>query len=327
MNNEVASKIIKTTQSENNLIVLMQFGSHLYGTNTETSDIDLKGIYMPSKRQIYLNNIPNSIKYDSIKNRNINHKNTKDDIDCELYSLHYFIKLACDGEMTAIDMLHANQNNIIYKHNIFDLIVKYRDKFLTKNLKSFVGYARKQAAKYGLKGSRISAATKVIAILKQSDPNDKLFTIKSLLPQGEHIHIIMQDNEEFYQVCGKKLQYTSKIQYCIDMLNKFIKQYGHRAILAQQNEGVDFKAISHAFRAAYQTKELLLNGKIIYPLKQAEFLKQIKQSKLNFNDILPELESLMSEVEQLSAISNYPDNADIEFFNQFIMKCCEEYAQ
>ena len=35
-------------KSENNIIVLMKFGSHLYGTNTENSDTDLKGIYMPT---------------------------------------------------------------------------------------------------------------------------------------------------------------------------------------------------------------------------------------------------------------------------------------
>ena len=314
-------------KSENNIIVLMKFGSHLYGTNTENSDTDLKGIYMPTKEQIYLNNIPKSIRYDSKMNKSINEKNTKNDIDCELYSLHYFIKLACEGETAALDILHVNQENLIYSSSIFENLIKHRQKFLTKNLKSFVGYARKQAAKYGLKGSRISDAEKVINILNQYNPDDKLNSIKNLLPKGEHIHIIIQDNEEFYQVCGKKLQYTSKIKYCLDILYKFIEQYGHRAKLAKENEGVDFKAISHAFRAAYQTKELLLDGEIKYPLKQADFLRQVKIGKLNFNDILPKLENLLDEIEELSVISKYPEKADMNFFNKFIIETCEQYLK
>ena len=36
------------------LIVEMRFGSHLYGTDTATSDLDLKGVYLPSAREILL---------------------------------------------------------------------------------------------------------------------------------------------------------------------------------------------------------------------------------------------------------------------------------
>ena len=49
-----------------NLIVKSIFGSHLYGTNTENSDTDYKGIYLPSKNDCYLNNVK---KYYPIKNK------------------------------------------------------------------------------------------------------------------------------------------------------------------------------------------------------------------------------------------------------------------
>lgn len=37
-----------------NKILEMKFGSHLYGTNTENSDMDFKGIYLPTAREIVL---------------------------------------------------------------------------------------------------------------------------------------------------------------------------------------------------------------------------------------------------------------------------------
>ena len=72
------------------LIVKMKFGSHLYGTATEDSDLDYKGVFIPSLRQLLLNRVPKSINEST---GNDISKNTKYDIDYDLYSLHYFIML------------------------------------------------------------------------------------------------------------------------------------------------------------------------------------------------------------------------------------------
>lgn len=44
-----------------NLIVQMVFGSHLYGTDTPKSDTDYKGIFLPTKEQVFLGKIPKSV--------------------------------------------------------------------------------------------------------------------------------------------------------------------------------------------------------------------------------------------------------------------------
>ena len=51
------------------IIVKTIFGSHLYGTSTPESDNDFKGVFLPSKEQILLNEIPKSIN-ESTKNNN-----------------------------------------------------------------------------------------------------------------------------------------------------------------------------------------------------------------------------------------------------------------
>lgn len=119
-----------------NTIVKMIFGSHLYGLNTESSDKDYKGIFLPSKEEILLGKIPKTIDLSTNKT---NQKNSKEDIDVEYYSLHYFIKLACMGETAALDMLHAPENMLVETSDIWKEIIKNREKFYTKNLKAFVG--------------------------------------------------------------------------------------------------------------------------------------------------------------------------------------------
>jgi predicted nucleotidyltransferase len=158
----------------------MKFGAHLYGTVTSDSDLDYKGIFLPTKEQVLLGRIPKSHNYSTGKDDS---RNTKNDVDTELYSLHYFIKLACAGQTVAMDMLHAPDSMILKKSKIWDEIVKYKQKFYTKNLKSFIDYARRQASKYGIKGSRINAALRVLEILKKEDPSKKMRGVWSRLPR------------------------------------------------------------------------------------------------------------------------------------------------
>lgn len=327
------NKILKQITEDYDIILIMKFGSQLYGTNTPESDTDYKGIFIPTKEQILLQEIPKYIKADT-KDKHATGKNTKDDIDIELYSLSYFIELCLKGETVGIDMLHCNDDNIVYKKKepvgdyfIWDYIRDYRSKFYTNNLKGFVGYCRKQAAKYGIKGSRISDARKVLRYLDNFEmSHEKLGDIWSLLPRGEHIHFIIAKThgdreEEFYQVCGKKLQKTAKISYCIGILEKFIEQYGYRALLAEKNQGVDWKALSHALRYGYQIKELFQTGDIKFPLKQRKFLTKVKKGDIHYKKVVVCLESLIDHIEKVSkglSCTKFPSKPDGVFWREFI---------
>lgn len=307
-------------------IVSMVFGSHLYGTATPESDKDFKGIFMPSKEQIFLGDIPKS--YNKTTKRGVE-KNTSDDIDTEIYSLHYFIKLACEGQTVALDMLHAPDNMILKSSSVWREIVKNREKFYTKNLKAFIGYARRQASKYGIKGSRLNAVKKVIDLLCEygeckTMPMEFLWT---RLPVEEHLYMLgeNQNNVKQYQVCGKIIQETARVGYVLDILVKFYENYGNRAREAAQNKNIDWKAISHALRAAYQVKELLEKKTITFPLEESSFLCEIKQGKLDYKNVVaPALEEIMTEVELLSEESKLPKKANRKFWDKFIIKTIED---
>jgi len=301
----------------------MKFGAHLYGTATSDSDVDYKGIFMPTKDEVLLCRIPKSHSHSTGKEES---KNTKDDIDFEIYSFHYFIKLACDGQTVAMDMLHAPEEMILQSSNIWKEILKNRHTFYTKNLRSFIDYARRQASKYGIKGSRINAALQILGLLKTEDPSKKMREIWDELPRMEHCYDIAPDPNGMrqYQVCGKSFQESATIGYVIPILDKFYNDYGRRARLAAENKNIDWKAVSHALRAAYQTKEILTENNLIFPLKMAPFLMKVKQGKLDYLiEVAPVLESLMEEVEELSLKSTLPEKVDRKFWDQFICDAIE----
>lgn len=305
------------------LVVRMKFGSHLYGMATTDSDIDYKGVFLPSREEILLGRIP---KCHSYSTGNVVLKNRPADVDVEIYSLHYFITLACEGQMVALDMLHAPDSLIVESSDIWKSIVRERHRFYTKNLKAFISYARRQAGKYGIKGSRLNAAATVLGLLKSEDPSHTLRSIWNKLPHTEHCFETGFDPQGLrqYYVCGKQFQESCSIGYVTPILEKFFEEYGKRARLAAENRSIDWKAVSHALRAAFQIKEILTAATITFPLKEARFLLQVKEGKLDYlTEVAPALEGIMDEVEQLAADSTLPEIVDRAYWDKFICDTLE----
>jgi hypothetical protein len=307
------------------LIVKMKFGAHLYGTATESSDLDYKGVFLPAREEIQLGRIPKCRAFttgDSLS------KNQAADVDEEIYSLHYFIRLACEGQTVALDMLHAPEPAWIVSSDIWRQIVAQRQRFYTKSLHNFVAYARRQAAKYGIKGSRLNAAAQVLAVLKHHPPETRLRRLWDVLPRNEHCFETAPAPTGLrqYQVCGKAFQETVAVGHVRPILEKFFDDYGQRARLAARNQEIDWKAVSHALRAAIQIREILTLGTIRYPLADAPFLMAVKAGRLDYaTEVAPALEKLMAEVEDLLERSTLPERADSAYWDRFICETLDAY--
>lgn len=312
------------------LLMLTRHGSHLYGTDTPISDMDMKGVFLPTARQIFLGKIPKVYSYSSKKDGD--GKNTEKDIDVQLFSLHYFIEMACKGETISIDMLHADKNYATVWTIVWQGLYDMRSSFYTKDMRAFVGYARTQAAKYGIKGSRLDAVKKVIDFLNANricdteiKDNRKLFHIWNNLLTGEHIHFLEpnprdKNSNRIYQVCGKQFLESTPVTEAYACLSKFYSDYGKRAQLAQENKGIDWKAVSHAMRAAFQLKEIFTTGDLKFPLESAGYLKGIKKGKLPWSLVQENLELQIQNVEELSEKSNLPQSPNRNIIDLWLYK-------
>lgn len=303
------------------------FGSHLYQLNTENSDRDYKGIYMPTAKDIVL----------GIAKRNITKttgsrvgKNTAEDVDSEVFSLQEFIKLACEGQTVAIDMLHTPEELTITYGKQWLFLMQNRTKFYSKNMNAFMGYVKKQAAKYGIKGSKLQILEDILSICDSTEfrdtrvfKYDKLKDISSILPNTEHTR--WEDNydtgQQFYIVNGSLNQDNISLKEFRSRIQKQYDNYGERAKLAKDNKGVDWKAVSHALRAGYQLKSILEDGDFEYPLKETHFILDVKQGKLDYlTEVAPELESLVAYLEELTEKSSLPDQVDKVFWEEWLFE-------
>ena len=99
-----------------NIIVKAVAGSHLFGTNTPTSDTDYKGVYMPSKEDILLGRAKSSL---NLSTNQTNEKNSSEDEDVEFYSLQKFMKMLDEGQTVALELLWTPDDMIIEESSLW----------------------------------------------------------------------------------------------------------------------------------------------------------------------------------------------------------------
>ena len=313
----------------------LQFGSHVYGTNTPNSDLDFKGIYMAPVEDIIFGRNHNSIVECSKVKKGLGIRNTKDDVDKEYKELRKFVSDALDGQTYAVDMLYTPKKWWTQTSPEWEFIVANRDKFLSKKVNAFIGYCNQQASKYGLKGSRLGTVLDTVKILKTYPETSRLGE-NPKLPENEFRKYVMYEHnrnnervtEEMLEVLGKKFSLNTHIKLIIPTLEKFCNEYGERAILAMNNSSIDWKAISHSYRSCYQLAELATKHRINFPLEKAPYLTKIKIGKVSWpKKIQDELPKLMEKSIELIKSSNLQEEPDREFWDKFIIDTYTKYIK
>ncbi|QOI66578.1 hypothetical protein [Erwinia phage FBB1] len=315
-------------------VIKSYFGSHLYGTSTPESDVDFKEIFIPDARDVVIDNAKNHFNMDT---NSASTRNTKDDIDHELFSLKYFFKLASKGETVALDMLHTPDESIVKSDlpEVWEFIKANRSRFYTTDMKAYLGYVRKQAAKYGVKGSRMAALREVVEVLNKTPDELRYLTaarktkvndISNTLPISEFCRWIHTKDDKggdqvFYEVLGRKFQSSISVEMMKSSVYKLWEEYGDRARQAELNQGIDWKALSHALRGGYQLQEIYSTGDLKYPLADADILKNVKSGSLDFKIVQEELEAVVADVEILAEQARkngMPSEVDMTFWDDFV---------
>lgn len=306
------------------LVVRIEFGSHLYGTSTTQSDHDYKSVYIPRGSDILLQRVKDSTGH-KVK-RYEGDRNKPEDTDDEAYSLQRYLQLLSEGQTVTIDMLFAPKP--LVNSAMWEMIQENKHLLLTKRSAAFVGYCRTQANKYGIKGSRVAAAKEAAeffaSMLEQYGTTAKVGDFEPRFPIGEHSRVVTKETsagnmESYYECCNRMVGFKNTLKEAAAVYARIFDEYGHRARLAQTNEGIDWKALSHAVRVANEALELLLTANVTFPLPNAAHILAIKRGTVPYEEVANEIEGLLIDVEHASATSSLRDGADMEFIDQLVM--------
>ncbi len=117
-----------------NILFLCVGGSHSYGTNVETSDVDVRGVALNNKTDLL--GLTSFEQYIDEKT------------DTTIYGLNKFIKLVSGCNPNIIEMLFCNPEHYLYVSPFGQLLLNNRHLFLTKRAYyTFTGYANAQLSK------------------------------------------------------------------------------------------------------------------------------------------------------------------------------------
>ena len=349
------------------LIYLSQYGSHLYGLNTENSDLDFRGVYIPTLDDIILKRDKDEINT-GLEVWDFNHKEINEGlekgiivdfkikpikVDVKIFSLQKFIQLCSKADTNALDLLFSIDTPADHTWQYKGLVknvpeeMKYPLRYIHENknklintdrLESPITYAFKQATKYGLKGERLKVLELVEQKAEYLKKNKILAELKTVVVEdlidhtdlmeleipNNHLRIDVLDNkgkkEKYLFVCGVQHQFNLELDKFIKRIEEKInKEYtSQRTIDAA--DGNDWKALSHAIRVLLEIKELLDTGNIQFPLKDKEFLLDIKLGKVERefidNFFNQELSNILERVQKNELGWKY----DEDFWNEFILQ-------
>lgn len=296
------------------VLLVTLYGAHLYGLATPESDQDFAVIFLPRLEDTLFGTARQSYKASS---NDRGEKNTSIDIDVQAHSLGSLLSRFLKGEIVSFDLLYAmtNEDAKAFVHPEFRHLVEgyiYAKKLVPDlgKLSGFIGYINHQASKYGVKGTRYGA---VLALKQVIEQNPDVKTVAQLLElparhlvDGTNIQLTtIQANSSggslkdipAVSVLGKRVALYLPVHVLKTVVDNLVKKYGHRADKARQNQGIDYKAISHAFRAIYEYLSYL-KGTFKYPLPEdlREFLIKVKAGELPFTELQPLLEQQIQEV-------------------------------
>ena len=319
----------------NQSLVKMMFGSHVYGTNLPTSDRDFKGVFIPDASDLVMQraakHIRNSTKKDDSQ------RNTAEDVDDELFSIQTYMELLRQGQTVALDMLFTPGEfycDDTWVSPVWWEIVHNKDRLIHKGTNAFVGYTKAQAAKYGSKGDRVAALTVFLDAMQtwngKHELGDYSLQIRQLVTQVnskevEIINIPTPNRNEntvrdmpHLSLANKKVGYSCTVDYAKQVYQLALDKYGHRARLAESNDGIDWKATMHAVRIAAEARELLLTGQITFPRPEAELLLKIRTGQIPYKEVEELIEQGLINIKDAEIKSKLADKPNYSYMEELV---------
>ena len=322
----------------NKIILKINAGSHLYGTNTENSDKDYLGIYLNTKEELL--GLQNSEELtENIESKLDNGRNTKDAVDCKYYELRKFCRLAMNGNPTVLEILFVNKENILEITKEGEELLKLKKEFISNRIyNSFMGYAISQKKKAFIKSENLNHIERfynwinTFVSVKDSPISNMTFNdfynaIKDKSVFENHIKFFNNDHNDTMFQCGDLI---FSINILMKKLKDSLKLRLDKASWRKDGilqYGCDYKFMSHNVRLLLEGMEIIKTNNLILPLQYKELVKSIKLGKIENNKVIELMNKYEDEFHIFKKNNDLPDKGDYKVINDFIINTYYNYLK
>lgn len=318
-------KFLHTDERLSNIALLGFGGSYAYGTNTETSDIDIRGIALRSKREILTGHDFEQVESGAT--------------DTVVYSFDKFVRLASACNPNVIELLGLKQEHYAYLSEAGRLLLENRHLFLSKQAaNSFGGYANAQLRRLDNKAARkISAVEREEHMRGTIEHMMTSFAEKYAVCPDDAIKVYTApspDKERELFVDVRLTKYPLRDYHgMLSEMKGVISSYNQSAG-ARNNEAASRgklgKHMMHLVRLYMMCFDILEKGEInTYREKEHDFLMDIRNGKYltNSDTVKPEffhiVDELDARLQNAKHTTQLPDKPDMEAIEELVAKVNE----
>ncbi|MDE5946150.1 MAG: nucleotidyltransferase domain-containing protein [Oscillospiraceae bacterium] len=306
----------------NNIILLGLGGSHAYGTETDTSDLDIRGCALNSKREILCNE---------------NFEQTTNSVtDTTIYSFTKLIKLLTECNPNTIEILGLKPEHYLYLSDIGRELLDNKKMFLSKKaIYSFGGYATAQFRRLDNKSSRLAEQSIQEKHILNSIKNASLSFKEMYFSYPEDsIKLYIDDaiNEEldkeiFMDICLKHYPLRDYKEMW-NRISDIVRDYGK---IGKRNQNAIShnklgKHMMHLVRLYIMCIDILEKEEIItYRETEHNLLMDIRKGKFldikgqPTEDFFELIENYKSRLEYAKSNTNLPNAPDYKKIKDFVM--------
>lgn len=309
------------------LMLMCLGGSMAYGTNIDTSDIDIRGVAVNSRKEILLGTDFGQI--------------SDNGTDTVIYSFKKIIKLLSKCNPSIIEMLGCRAEHYLHISDMGKQLLENRGLFLSKKaILSFGGMAGNQLYRLTQKSAHS---------MKQSQLEEHIHKTLNSMMLGFHekyahyeddslrLYIDKSEREDMDTEIFMDIRHTHYPlrDYCsmwseLQSTAKSYAKVGRRNSRALEH-GKIAKHMMHLVRLYYMCFDILENHEIVtYREKEHGMLMEIRAGKYitGDNQVMPEFFELVDGLEKRLAYdkdnTTLPDVPDYDRINEFVMDINEQ---
>ncbi|NCQ52087.1 hypothetical protein GW796_09370 [archaeon] len=303
--------------AKENKILEIRVGSHLYGTNIETSDEDFMGIFIAPKEYYLGLKTLNEVDL-SIISKQENGKNNKEAVDKKFYEFRKYIKLLMEGNPSLIETIFVNDENIIYENEIGKQLREMRDIFPSMLIKQkFIGYAISQMHKMHIKADNYTILKNsqewLATLLEKNNKKCLLAEFKNdNFPEG------IKFFEQHAKIGDLNISLKEYIYKVKDKIDERMAKVGNRKELITKY-GFDSKFGMHCCRLMLEGLELIKTGNLIFPLKEKALLLDIRNGKYSKEEVLAIADELKLELDSIEKSVFLPKVPNFDNINNYLI--------
>lgn len=277
------------------LLYAVRHGSQAYGTNTSTSDLDVKGIVIPPARYYtgYLDKGFQQITHSAP--------------DYVFYEMRRFIELAVGCNPNIIEMLYVESSDHLFVHRFMHRILENRDMFLSRLARdTFFGYAHNQ-----LKRIKNHRAWLLNPPTKKPERSDYSLPELSVInpdqiKAAEHLNSKgFSYDTNFQDIIYKEKQYRQASQHWDQYVNWQNTRNPVRHAL-EVKYGYDTKHAMHLVRLIRMCREILEFGQVHVKRMDAEEILAVRNGAWTYDQLIEWSDNHRSAIDAMVITSRLP---------------------